>query len=91
MTSCTNTLLPLSDDGPRYSVNDLATLNNLWVTELSSIDTTSIQELCQPLAQSVGLAQHLLVNPQLTAITMVVNHDRLRQQLDQEQTDRQIG
>jgi ABC-type taurine transport system ATPase subunit len=53
-------------------------LNNLSVIDLSSINTTSIQELHQPLAQSVGLAKHLLVNPRLTATTKAVDRDCLR-------------
>jgi hypothetical protein len=63
MTSCSKTPVPLSDDGLHYSSNHLATLNDRSVTDLSYIDTTTIQELHQALAQSVGLAQHLLANP----------------------------
>jgi hypothetical protein len=58
---------------------------------MSVIDTTSIQQLCQALAQSVGLAQHLLVNSQLTATTMVVDHNDLKQQCDHEWTAQQIA
>jgi hypothetical protein len=79
MTLDSNTMVPLSNDELGDSVNDLVTLNDLSVTDLSRIDSTSIQELYQALSQFVGLAQHLLVNPQLTATTMVVDHDRLRQ------------
>jgi hypothetical protein len=51
---------------------------------LGHIDATSIQELHQVLGQSVALEQHLLENPQITATTMVVDCDRLRQQQDHE-------
>jgi hypothetical protein len=63
MTSNSNTSVPLSDDGLYYSANDLASLNDLPVTDLSCIKTTSIQELYQAFAQSVELAQHLLQTP----------------------------
>jgi hypothetical protein len=90
MTSHTNTCVPRSDDGLRYSDSNLTTLNNLSVTDQSCIDTTSMQELCQALTQSVGLAQHLLANPQLIAAFMAVDHDHLRQQQNQEHMAQQI-
>jgi hypothetical protein len=86
-----NTLAPLSDDGLRYSANDLTTLNNLSVTNLSHIDSSFNQELHQALGQSVALVQHLLGNPRLTATTMVVDCDHLRQQRNQEQTAWQVA
>jgi hypothetical protein len=49
VTSCSNTAAPLSDDGLHHSTSNLGTLNDLSVTDLSHIDTTSIQELCQAL------------------------------------------
>jgi hypothetical protein len=79
MTTHSNTPVPLSNDGLRYSTNGLVTLKYLSVTDLSCIDTTSIQELYQALTQSVGLTQHLLANPWLIAITMEVDHDYFRQ------------
>jgi hypothetical protein len=85
MTSHSNTPAPLFDDGLYYSTIDLATLNDLSVTDLSCIDSTSIQELRQVLGQSDVLAQHLLRNSRLTATTIVVvDRDRLRQEHDQE-------
>jgi hypothetical protein len=51
ITSSSNTPVPLSNEGLRYSANDLVTLNDLFVTDLSCINTTSIQELHQALAQ----------------------------------------
>jgi hypothetical protein len=91
MTSCSNTQAPLSDDGIRYCASNLATLHELSVTDLSCINTTSIQELRQALRQSVGLAQHLLSNLRLIATTMAVDHDCLRQQRNQEWTTLQIA
>jgi hypothetical protein len=85
VTSRSNTTAPLSDDGLHYSANNLATLNNLSVTDLSCIDSTFFQEPYQSLALLVELAQPLLGNPRLTATTMVVECDHLRQPGDLEQ------
>jgi hypothetical protein len=86
MTSCFNTPALLYNDGLCFSTSDLATLNDLSVSDLSHIDTTSIQELCQALEQLVVLAQYLLGSPRLKATVMVVDYDHLRQQCDQERT-----
>jgi hypothetical protein len=83
-TSCSNTPVPLFDDRLCYSASDLATLNDLLVTDLSNINTTSIQELCQALRKLVVLAQHLLENSWLRATAMVVDYEGLKQQRDQE-------
>jgi hypothetical protein len=77
---------PLFNDKLCYSANNLKILGDLSVTDLGRINTTSIQELHQAPAQTVGLAKHLLANPGLTATTMVVDRDHLRQPCDQEQT-----
>jgi hypothetical protein len=84
MTSCSNTFVPLGDDGLYYSPRDLTTLNDLSVTDLSWIDTTSIQKHRQAHVQSVELAQHWLANPQVMVTTKVVDRNCLRQQCDQE-------
>jgi hypothetical protein len=91
MTTCPNTSVPLSNDGIHYGTNNVATLYALSVTDLSHINNTSVHEPRQALAQSVGLAQHLLANPRLTATTIVIDLDLLRQQCNQEQTARQIA
>jgi hypothetical protein len=75
MTSCSNTLALLSDGALRYSARDLATLTNLSIPDMNCLNTISIQELCQSLAQLVDLTQHLLTNPYFMATTMVVNSD----------------
>jgi hypothetical protein len=84
MTSGSNIPAPLSDNGLYYSASNLATLNDLSVTNLSRIDTTSIQELRQALGQSVVLVQHLLRNSWLIVTVMVVDGDYNRQQCNQE-------
>jgi hypothetical protein len=91
MTSHSKTPVPLSNDGLHYSASNLATLNDLSVIDMSCIDSTTIQELRQTLAQSVGLAQHQVANPWLIATTMVVDDDHLREQPDQERTAQQIA
>jgi hypothetical protein len=92
MTSSSKTPVPLSDVGLRNSVDDLATQNELLVTDLSCIDSTSIQELYQVLLQLVGLAYHLLANFWLTATTTRAKDcDYLRQQHDQEKMAQQIA
>jgi hypothetical protein len=50
MTLHSNTLVSLFDNGLYYSAIDLATVNDLSVTNLSHINTTSIQELCEAIA-----------------------------------------
>jgi hypothetical protein len=60
MTSWSNTPVPLSDDLPRNSTSDLATLNDFSVKDRTHIDNSSIYELRQAIAQSVGLGQQLL-------------------------------
>jgi hypothetical protein len=80
----------VSDDGLCYSANNLATLDDLFVTDLSHNNSTSIQELRQAFGQSVALAQHLLRNLELKATTIVVDCDHLRQQHVQEGILQQI-
>jgi G3E family GTPase len=84
IASCFNTSVPLSDDNLCYSASNLTPLNDLSVTYLSLIDTTSIQEPRQALEQLVITVQQLLENPQLTPTAKVVDCDHLRQQHNQE-------
>jgi hypothetical protein len=84
ITSGSNTLSPLADDGLCDSASNLAILNDLLVTHLSHISTTSIQEHYQAFEKSVAIAQHLLENHGLIATDVVVDHDHLRQHRDQQ-------
>jgi hypothetical protein len=79
MISYSNNQSPLFDDALQLSSHNLITLTDLSITNMSHINTIAIQELCQALRQSVGLAQHLLANSCFTATPMVVDHDCLRQ------------
>jgi hypothetical protein len=91
MTSGCNTPAPLGNNGLWYSIIDLATLNDLSVTDLSHIHTTSIHELHQALGQLVALTQHLLWNSWLLATIIVVDCNHLRLHHDQAWSTWQIA
>jgi hypothetical protein len=59
--SHSNTLVQLYDDGLHHHTSDLVTQNKLPVIDMSCINSTTIQELCQALSQSIGLF-HMLAN-----------------------------
>jgi hypothetical protein len=85
-TSCSRISAPLSDNRLHYSTRNLTTLKDLFIIDMSFIEAICIEELPQALGQSVELAQHLLANHHFTETAMVVDHDCLRQQCDQEST-----